>query len=248
MKKILLTLACVCALFVPLSAFSAAPDLELITTSTTETGTSYSASLTAMILMTLFAFLPMVVFTMTPFLRISIVLTIMRQALGLNTTPSTKVLVSISLALTLFIMAPVVNEIADKAYTPFSQGQITLDVAIERGSKPVRTFMLNHTIPSYLETFLQISGEEYTTKEDVSLMVLWAAFISSEIQTALTIGFFIFLPFVIIDMLVASVLMSLGMMMVSPMMISMPVKILIFVLIDGWMLIVDGLSKSFFVG
>ncbi|MCY9860963.1 flagellar type III secretion system pore protein FliP [Vibrio coralliirubri] len=248
-KTALLTLTVALGvLTAPLALAVGTPELELITTTTSEVGTSYSASITSLVLMTLLAFLPMVIFTMTPYLRISIVLTIMRQALGLNTTPNTKVLVSIAVALSLFIMAPVVQEIGEKAYTPFSQGQISLDIAIERGAEPLRQFMLNHTMPSYLETFLQMSGQEYTTKEEVPLIVLWAAFVSSEIQTALTIGFFIFLPFVIIDMLVASVLMSLGMMMVSPMMISQPVKILLFVLVDGWILIVDGLSKSFFIG
>ncbi|KDM90851.1 flagellar type III secretion system pore protein FliP [Photobacterium galatheae] len=229
-------------------AVASTPNLELITTSESDLGTTYSTSLTAFILMTLLAFLPIVIMTMTPFLRVSIVLAMMRQALGLNTTPNNKVIVAISLAVSLFIMQPVIGEILETSYTPFSQGQITLDVAIERGAAPLRTFMMNHTMPSYLETFLQMSGQEYTTKEDVPIVVLWAAFISSEIQTALTIGFFVFLPFVIVDLLVASVLMSLGMMMVSPIMISLPVKILLFVLVDGWLMIVDGLSKSYFIG
>ncbi|MBU2895994.1 flagellar type III secretion system pore protein FliP [Vibrio hepatarius] len=233
-------------IFTP-SAFASTPDLELITSTNGELGSSYSTSLTALILMTLLAFIPIIIMTMTPFLRISIVLSMMRQALGLNTTPNNKVIVAISLAISMFIVQPVIGEIIEKAYSPFSQGQITLDVAIDRGAKPLKTFMLNHTMPSYLETFLQMSGQEYTTKEEVPLLVLWAAFISSEIQTALTIGFFVFLPFVIVDILVASILMSLGMMMVSPIMISLPVKILIFVLVDGWLMIVDGLSKSYFI-
>lgn len=230
------------------TAHASTPDLKLLTTTATDAGTSYGASLTALILMTLLAFLPMVIMTMTPFLRITIVLTIMRQALGLNTTPNSKVIVCISMALSLFIMNPVIKEIGTTAYDPFSKGEITLDIAMERGIKPIKSFMLNHTMPSYLETFLQMSGEEYTTKEEVPLAVLWVAFISSEIQTGLTIGFFIFLPFIVVDLLVASVLMSLGMMMVSPIMISLPVKILLFVMVDGWMLIIDGLSKSFFLG
>lgn len=229
-------------------AFASTPNLELITSANGELGTSYSTSLTALILMTLLAFIPIIIMTMTPFLRVSIVLSMMRQALGLNTTPNNKVIVAISLSISMFIMQPVIDEIFETAYSPFSQGQITLDVAIDRGTKPLKTFMLNHTRPSYLETFLQMSGQEYTTKEKVPLLVLWAAFISSEIQTALTIGFFVFLPFVIVDILVASILMSLGMMMVSPVMISLPVKILIFVLVDGWLMIVDGLSKSYFIG
>ena len=230
------------------TAFASTPNLELITSTGTEAGISYGTSLTALILMTLLAFLPMVAMTMTPFLRITIVLDMMRRALGLNTTPNTKVIVAISMALSLFIMNPVIKEIGTTSYVPFSKGEITLDIAIKRGVQPLKSFMLDHTMPHYLETFLQMSGEEYTTKEEVSLAVLWPAFISSEIQTALTIGFFIFLPFIVVDLLVASVLMSLGMMMVSPVMISLPVKILLFVMVDGWLLIVDGLSKSFFVG
>lgn len=225
---------------------AAAPDLQLITSTSTELGTSYGASLTMLMLMTLLAFVPIVFMTMTPFLRLTIVLSIMRQALGLNTTPNTKVIVAISVVLSLFIMDPVISEINKVAYQPFSKGDITLDIAMDKGVQPLKQFMLNHTYPDYLEKFLQMSGEEYTTKEAVPLTVLWVAFMSSEIQTALTIGFFIFLPFIVVDLLVASVLMSLGMMMVSPIMISLPVKILLFVMVDGWMLIVDGLSKSFF--
>lgn len=228
--------------------FAGSPELPLLTTSTSDIGTQYSASLTAMILMSLLAFLPMIAFTMTPFLRISVVLSIMRQGLGLNTTPSNKVLVAISLCLSLFIMNPVIDKINTQAYTPFSKGQISLDVAIQNGEKPLKEFMFNHTKPEYLQTFLQMNGKEFTTKEKVPLLVLWSAFISSEIQSALTIGFFVYLPFVIIDMLVAAILMSLGMMMVSPMMISLPLKILIFIMVDGWMLVVSGLSKSFLIG
>ncbi len=222
-------------------------NLELITATNTDGSTKYSASLTTLLAMTVLAFLPVAIMTMTPFLRITIVFTMMRQALGLNTVPSNKVLVSIAMVMSLFIMRPVLEDIVQNALNPYLANEISPYEALDLAVRELKGFMLDHTMPSYLETFLALSGEEYTTKEDVSILILTPAFISSEIQSALMIGFYIFLPFVIIDLLVASVLMSLGMMMVSPIMISLPVKVLMFVLVDGWMLIVNGLSGSYMV-
>ncbi|WP_210498407.1 flagellar type III secretion system pore protein FliP [Vibrio crassostreae] len=210
-------------------------------------GTSVSASMSALILMTVMTMIPTIIFTMSPFLRISIVLSMLRQATGLSTVPTNKVLAAISLVLTLFIMNPVLDKINQDAIQPFSNNEIEITEAVERGIAPLKTFMLNQTKKEHLEKFLEMSGKEFTTKEDVNLFVVWASFVTSEIQTALKIGFFIYLPFVLVDLLTAAVLMSLGMMMVSPMIISLPIKVLIFVIIDGWMNVIDSLAKSFFM-
>ncbi|CAH7154760.1 flagellar type III secretion system pore protein FliP [Vibrio alginolyticus] len=228
---------------------TASGDIQLITSeSMTSGGTSYSASLEALMLMSFVALAPAVVYTMTTFLRFTIVLSLMRQAMGLNSTPSNKVITAIALILSFHVMSPVLEKIHDSAYIPFSTGEMEFGEAIQNGVMPLRDFMLAQTRPSYLEKSLEISGKESVKTEDIPMGVITVAFIGSEIQTALMMGFFIFLPFLIIDLIVASVLMAMGMMMVSPMIISLPIKILAFVMVDGWLLIIDGLTKSFFIG
>lgn len=233
-----------CLLLLSSSTVSWASDIPLLTM---ENGGAVSAPMSALILMTLLTLVPTFIMTMTPFLRITIVLSLVRQASGLTTVPTTKVIAAISLVLSVFIMNPVITKVNEVAITPYMEGKIQITEAIENGYKPVKTFMLAQTKKEHLEKFVEISGHQFTSKEDVSFPVLWAAFVTSEIQTALKIGFFIYLPFVMVDLLVSAITMSLGMMMVSPMIISTPVKILVFVIIDGWLNIIDSLAKSFYM-
>lgn len=237
------------ALLLLLPSLASAQGIELLTMeSGQDGGASFSTSISAILFTVVLAMIPTIFITMTPFLRITIVLSLMRQALGLNTTPSNKVIASMALVVTIFIMAPVLEVVNEKAIQPLQAGDITTEQAVIEGAKPLRSFMLNQTRVEHLEKFVKMSGSEFTTKEEVEFHVIVAAFITSEIQTALKIGFFIFLPFIIIDLVVSSVLMSMGMMMVSPMIISLPFKIVLFVAVDGWLLIVDGLASSFFLG
>lgn len=223
--------------------------LPLITTTSASTGaTTYSASMTTLLAMGLWGLVVPAVLCFTPFLRITIVFSIMRQALGLTSIPSNRVLSALALIVSCFILSPQISKIYDTAWVPLQKNEITIDQATSNAWKPMREFMIRQTRSKYLEAYLHMDGEQLTTKDKVSAPVLAAAYISSEIQTALTIGFFIYIPSVIIDLIVSSVLMALGMMMVSPMIISTPIKIIVFVLCDGWMLIIEGLSKSFFMG
>ncbi|MDK9793903.1 flagellar type III secretion system pore protein FliP [Vibrio sp. D431a] len=211
-------------------------------------GQSYTTSMSAVGLMALLAMLPTMVIVMTPFLRIAIVLSTLRQAMGLQNVPTNKVMASLALVVSMFIMTPVIEKIHQEAAQPYFSGEIQLEEAVSRAQVPLRTFMLNHAKTEHVERFLEMSGREYTTKDEIPFTVVVVSFVTSEIQTALKIGFLIYLPFVLIDLLVATVLMSLGLMMMSPMIIAIPIKIMLFVLVDGWMLTVDSLAKSFFMG
>ena len=207
----------------------------------------YSLTLQILGLMTLLTLLPAILLMMTSFARIIIVLSILRQALGTNQTPPNQVLLGLALFLTLFIMAPTFQEINDEALQPYLNDQADFVQAFERAQVPLRRFMLNQTRESDIEMFAEIGGiETLSGPEDVPIQVLIPAFITSELKTAFQIGFLIFVPFVVIDLVVASVLMSMGMMMLSPMMISLPFKIMMFVLIDGWALILGTLASSFY--
>lgn len=207
----------------------------------------YSLTLQILGLMTLLTLLPAILLMMTSFARIIIVLSILRQALGTNQTPPNQVLLGLALFLTLFIMAPTFQEINDEALQPYLNDQADFVQAFERAQVPLRRFMLNQTRESDIEMFAEIGGiETLEGPEQVPMQVLIPAFITSELKTAFQIGFLIFVPFVVIDLVVASVLMSMGMMMLSPMMISLPFKIMMFVLIDGWALILGTLASSFY--
>ena len=207
----------------------------------------YSLTLQILGLMTLLTLLPAILLMMTSFARIIIVLSILRQALGTNQTPPNQVLLGLALFLTLFIMAPTFQEINDEALQPYLNDQADFVQAFERAQVPLRRFMLNQTRESDIEMFAEIGGiETLSGPEDVPIQVLIPAFITSELKTAFQIGFLIFVPFVVIDLVVASVLMSMGMMMLSPMMISLPFKIMMFVLIDGWALVLGTLASSFY--
>ncbi|MCE9686248.1 MULTISPECIES: flagellar type III secretion system pore protein FliP [Shewanella] len=197
-------------------------------------------------LMTALSFLPALLMMLTSFTRVIIVLAILRQALGLQQSPPNKVLVGIALVLTIFIMRPVGDSIYKDAYQPYDQGQIELTQAVAIAKVPLSRFMLAQTRETDLEQMLKIAGEPTDLKaEDVPFFVLMPAFVLSELKTAFQIGFLLFLPFLVIDLVVASVLMSMGMMMLSPLIISLPFKLMIFVLVDGWSMTVSTLTASF---
>ena len=209
-------------------------------------GQSYSLSLQTLLLLTSLTFLPAAMLMMTGFTRIVIVLSLMRQALGTPASPPNQVLIGLSLFLTFFVMSPVLDRVYTEAYKPLSENRITMEEALERGAGPLKTFMLRQTREADLALFVKLSRQPAPAKiEDVSMRVLVPAYVTSELKTAFQIGFAVFIPFLIIDMLVASVLMSMGMMMVSPVLISLPFKIMLFVLVDGWNLLIGSLAQSF---
>ena len=211
-------------------------------------GQSYSVTLQILALMTALTFIPAALMMMTSFTRIIIVLAILRQALGLPTTPSNQVLIGMSLFLTFFIMAPVFDQMNRQALQPYMNDKMEFQDAIVAAGKPLKKFMLGQTRESDLELFANMSGEKaIESPEAVPMKILVPAFVTSELKTAFQIGFLLFIPFLIIDLVVASVLMSMGMMMLSPMIISLPFKIMLFVLVDGWSLIMGTLASSFFV-
>ena len=210
--------------------------------------TDYSLSLQVLAIMTFLSFLPAVIIMMTSFTRIIVVLSILRQALGLQTTPSNQILVRLALFLSFYIMSPVLNDINDTALQPYLNNQITSKVAFERAQIPIHRFMREQTRPQDINTFMEFAGEKPVAIEKVPLKVLIPAFMVSELKTAFQMGFMLFLPFLVIDLVVASILMAMGMMMLSPMIVSLPFKIMLFVLVDGWGLIMGTLVSSFGLG
>ena len=209
-------------------------------------GTEYSLSLQLLIVMTLLGFLPSILILMTSFTRIIIVLSLLRQAMGTAQTPPNQVLVGIAIFLTLFIMNPVLESIYNDALVPVQNEEITFQEGLDRARVPLQEFMLNQTREKDLIMFMEMSqSPAVENADDIPLSALVPAFITSELKTAFTIGFLIYIPFIIIDLVVASVLMSMGMMMLSPMMISMPFKLLLFVLVDGWGLVTSSLVATF---
>ncbi len=208
-------------------------------------GESYSLNVETLLVMTGLAFLPGLVLLMTAFTRIIIVLSVLRQALGLQTTPPNMVLAALALALTVFVMQGVIAQEQAQALQPYLAGEIDFTTAIERAEPPEQKFMLAQTRAEPLHLFVNLSGGHYATPQDVPLPVLVPAFATSELETAFQIGFLIYIPFVLIDLAVASILMSLGMIMVSPTLISLPLKLLMFVSIHGWVLVLGTLANSF---
>ncbi len=231
-----------------LALAQSAPGFPAFTsTPATGGGVNYSLSLQALILMTALTFLPSALIMMTSFTRIIIVLSLLRQALGTQSSPPNQVLIGLALFLTMFVMGPVIDKIYVEAYQPLSENKITMPQALEKGAVPLKTFMLKQTRQADLALFVKVSGSPpLQGPEDVSLRILVPAFVTSELKTAFQIGFAIFIPFLIIDMVVASVLMSMGMMMMSPAIISLPFKLMLFVLVDGWQLLIASLSQSFY--
>ena len=206
---------------------------------------TYSLPIQTLLFLTALSFLPALLLMMTGFTRIIIVLSLLRQAIGTPTAPPNQVLVGLALFLNLFVMAPTFDSIYKDAYQPFSQNKINATQAIERASAPLRQFMIKQTRENDLGLFMKLSDSDATTPEQVPMKALIPAFVTSELKTAFQIGFLIFIPFLIIDMVVSSVLMSMGMMMLSPVMISLPFKIMLFVLADGWNLLIGSLVRSF---
>ncbi|HLT90951.1 MAG TPA: flagellar type III secretion system pore protein FliP [Woeseiaceae bacterium] len=208
-------------------------------------GQSYTLSIQILVLMTLLTLLPAAILSTTAFVRIIIVLSILRQALGTAQTPPNQVLLGIALFLTFFVMTPVIDGVHQDAVRPWLAGEITAEDALGRAIVPVRQFMLDQTRESDLALFAGISGTAVDSVDEVPLSIAIPSFMVSELKTAFQIGFLIFIPFLVIDLVVSSVLMSMGMMMLSPMLISLPFKIMLFVLVDGWALLLGTLAGSF---
>jgi flagellar biosynthetic protein FliP len=210
-------------------------------------GQVYSLSLQTLIILSSLTLLPAVLLMMSGFTRIIIVLSLLRSAIGTPFAPPNQVLIGLALFLTFFVMSPVLEKMYAEAYLPYSENRISLNEAYERGSVPLKAFMLKQTRESDLALFVKISNSEpLQSRDEVPLKILVPAYVTSELKTAFQIGFMIFIPFLIIDMVVASVLMSMGMMMLSPATISLPFKIMLFVLADGWNLLIGSLIQSFY--
>ncbi len=210
-------------------------------------GQTYSLSLQTLLILTSLSFLPAILLMMTSFTRIIIVLSLLRSALGTPASPPNQVLIGLSLFLTFFVMSPVLDKIYTEAYLPYSESKLDLQQAADIGIVPLKAFMLRQTREADLALFVKISNSEpLQSAEEVPLRLLVPAYVTSELKTAFQIGFVVFIPFLIIDMVVASVLMSMGMMMLSPTLISLPFKIMLFVLADGWNLLLGSLAQSFY--
>ncbi|MCK5893267.1 MAG: flagellar type III secretion system pore protein FliP [Endozoicomonadaceae bacterium] len=230
----------------PLVTWAAPDGMPLLTVTENGEHREYSATLQILLLMTAISFLPAALLMLTSFTRIIIVLAILRQAMGLQQTPPNRVLIGIALALTLLIMTPLFQDIYTSAVTPYLKEELSLLDAIQVAAVPLQSFMLSNTREIDLEQFLAIARiENLHGPEDVPFSVLVPSFITSELKTAFQIGFILFIPFLVIDLVVASVLMAMGMIMLSPQMISLPFKLMLFVLVDGWALTMGTLANSF---
>ena len=223
--------------------------LPALTTATGADGeTTYSLSLQILVLMTALTVLPSLVLGMTAFTRIIIVLSILRQALGTQQTPPNQVLIAIALFLSFYIMNPIFELIYFETITPYMDGKLSAEIALDQGLSVLKEFMVSNTRVDTLNMFSKLSDVgPFEDKQSVPISIVLPAFITSDLKTAFEIGFLIFLPFLVIDMVIASILMSLGMMMLSPMLISLPFKLLLFVLVDGWAMTVGSLSATFLV-
>ena len=226
--------------------WAAEATLPLLTSAPAAGGVqTYSLSLQTLLLLTSLTFLPAVLLMMTSFTRIVIVLSLLRQALGTPAAPPNQVLIGLSLFLTLFVMSPVIDRIYDDAYKPFTENKLSAGEALDKGAVPLRTFMLRQTRETDIALFAQLGEHKVEDPKQIPMKILIPAYVTSELKTAFQIGFVVFIPFLIIDMVVASVLMSMGMMMVSPAVVSLPFKLMIFVLVDGWALLIGSLAQSF---
>jgi len=212
-------------------------------------GQNYSLSLQMLLFMTALGFIPAMLLMTTAFTRIVIVLSLLRQAMGVTQSPPNQVILGLSLFLTLFVMGPTFDQVYNKAWVPFSDDKISFNQAVDEASKPMKAFMLSQTREKDLAFFIEISrSEKPASKAEVSMKTLIPAYVISELKTAFQIGFMVFIPFMIIDLVVASILMAMGMMMVSPVTISLPFKLMLFVLVDGWTLLMGSLVQSFYTG
>jgi len=209
-------------------------------------GTTYSLTIQTLLLLSAMTFIPAALLMMTSFTRIIIVLSLLRHAMGTQTAPPNQIIIGLSLFLTFFIMAPTIDRIYNEAYVPLSESQINVMEAGERAVTPLRSFMLKHTREADIAMFASVAKiDNIATPDDIPLRILIPSFIISELKTAFQIGFVLFIPFLIIDMVVASILMSMGMMMMSPIMVALPFKLMLFVLVDGWHLVIGSLVQSF---
>jgi flagellar biosynthetic protein FliP len=239
---IILGLACL-----PAAAALADPSLPALAIKSGADGAqTYSLTFQVLILMTVLTLLPAILLAMTAFTRIIVVLSILRQALGMATTPSNQVLTGLALFLTFFVMSSTLDQAYSNGIKPYLDGQLAGEVAIARTVQPVKKFMLAQARENDLQLFTKLSGkEQFASPDDVPLSVLVPTFLTSELKTAFQIGFMVFIPFLVIDLVVASVLMSMGMMMLSPVLVSLPFKIMLFVVVDGWTLLIGTLAGSF---
>ena len=246
-RPLLAPLAAAALALLPVVARAQVGDFPLLTSTPGAGGSqSYSLPVQTLLLLTSLTFLPAVLLLMTGFTRIVIVLSLLRHALGTQASPPNQVLVGLALFLTLFVMGPVFDRVYDDAYVPYTQQKISFQQALDRAQTPLRGFMLKQTREPDAALFLKLARVEAPkVKEDIPFRVLVPAFVTSELKTAFQIGFMVFIPFLIIDIVVASVLMSMGMMMVSPVLISLPFKLMLFVLVDGWNLLLGSLVASF---
>ncbi len=202
-------------------------------------------TLDIILLLTILTLLPSILIMLTGFTRIIITLSFVRNAIGMQQSPPNQVMIGLALFLTFFVMSPVITDVYEQAYVPYTEGQMNQEEFVEAAMDPTRDFMLRQTGTSDLSFFVGLSGESYESYDDVPNSVLIPAFLTSEIKHAFQIGFFIFIPFIVIDMVVASTLMAMGMMMLPPAMISLPFKVLLFVLVDGWQLVLGTLLQGF---
>lgn len=243
----------IAALFTALALFAAsspahAAGLPTLSLGVQEAGQpdQVATGLKILMVLTVLSLAPALLIMMTSFARIVIVLSFLRQALGTQQVPPNQMMIGLALFMTFFIMAPAFRQINDNAFRPYTEGKITQEAALDQGLKPLRKFMLRQTREKDLALFIGMAKEaKPKTIDDVPTYVVIPAFIISELRTAFQIGFMIYIPFLVVDMVIASVLMSMGMMMLPPVMISLPFKLMLFVLVDGWYLIVGSLVKSF---
>lgn len=229
------------------SSLLAETGIPILTVETNDSGNQeYSVTLQVLGLMTLLTFIPAIIMMMTSFIRVTVVFAILRQALGMQQTPSNQILIGLSLFLSLFIMSPVIDRVNEEAVQPYLEESITSLQALDKAKAPFSDFMLGQIRESDLVLFMDLSGTPALQEDQMPpFKVLVPAFIISELKTAFQIGFLLFIPFLIIDLVIASILMAMGMMMLSPLIISLPFKIMLFVLIDGWALVVGTLANSF---
>ena len=238
-------LATVLLLLMATAGHAQAEPLTVASVTDAATGQSFSLSIQILVMMTLLTLLPAAILSTSAFMRIIIVLSILRQALGTAQTPPNQVLLGVALFLTFFVMTPVINGVWENSAKPYLDGDISVEVAFDQGVLPIRKFMLDQTRESDIALFAGIAQRtDIQSSADVPISIIIPSFMVSELKTAFQIGFLIFIPFLVIDLVVSSVLMSMGMMMLSPMLISLPFKIMLFVLVDGWAMILGTLDDA----
>ena len=248
MKALLGLFLLLAGILFPFNAFAEAGIPALSVTTNNDGGQTYTLSIQVLIVMTLLTVLPAGLMMMTAFTRIVIVLSILRTAIGTTQAPTNQIIIGLSLFMTIFIMAPVFERINADALQPYLNETISSAQALKMAQKPISNFMMQQTRESDIELFAEIAGvKNIASPEDVPFTILIPAFVTSELKTAFQIGFILFIPFLIVDLVVASVLMSMGMMMLSPLIISLPFKIMLFVLADGWTLVLGTLATSFYI-